>query len=208
MPVQNRDWEELTAALTWERKRAMAFLRDHLPDSDLDCYPAQLFHRFHGEPLGRTGEVSWFNQTARYADTENYTFRTLVDGKSAAGARFELQILNGASFHTVAVLTADRRGEAHAALGRGSLHVLAALDGLTAEGECGQSGITLRLAPPWEGNIPWTDFGFRAPADEGCAPVVLDGAMKAAWAETLRRAGGLDPLLRAARAAFAGVSPE
>lgn len=148
----------------------------------------------HGEPLGRTGEVTWFNQTARYADTADYTFRAMAGERPAAGARFQLQILNEASFHTIAVLTADERGEAHAALGRGSLHVLAALGGLTAEGDCGRSGITLTLAPPQTEDIschtedvPWADFDFHAPADNHPVPAVLDRAQKAARAEALRR---------------------
>ncbi len=141
----------------------------------------------HGTPLGREGDVSWFNQTARYADTADYAFRALADGKPAAGAKFYLQILNEASFHTIAVLTADGDGTARAALGRGSLHVVAALDGLTAEGECGPGGVVLHLAPPPAGDAPWTDFDFRAPADNRPAPAVLSGGMKAARAETLRR---------------------
>ena len=35
-------WDALLAGLGPERKRAMTFLREHLPQSDLDCYPAEL----------------------------------------------------------------------------------------------------------------------------------------------------------------------
>ena len=154
----------------------------------------------HGMPLGRVGEASWFNQTARYADTVEYTFQALVDGAPASRAKFYLQILNEASFHTVAVLTAGEDGTARAALGRGSLHVLAALDGLVAEGACGPGGITLHLAPLRAGDIPWTEFNFRAPADGRPAPAILSESMKAARAEARRRGTALR------RARLAGLS--
>ena len=35
-------WQELLAQLAPDRRRAMEFLRDYLPLSDLDCYPAEL----------------------------------------------------------------------------------------------------------------------------------------------------------------------
>lgn len=146
----------------------------------------------HGEPLGPQGDVTWFNQTARYADTAVYTFRALLaDGSPAAGARFHLQILNEAAFRTIAVLTAGAAGIARAALGRGSVHVLAERDGLTAEGDCGPEGLTLRLAPPEMGETPWTDFDFRAPADLRPAPGLLNETLKRERADTLLRGNGL-----------------
>ena len=155
----------------------------------------------HGELLGREGGVTWFNQTPRYADTAVYTFRALLaDGSPAAGARFHLQILNEAAFRTVAVLTAGADGTAQAALGRGSVHVWAERDGLTAEGDCGPDGLTLRLAPPETGETPWTDFDFSAPADLRPAPALLDETRKRERADTLRRGNGLR------RARMAGYS--
>ena len=145
----------------------------------------------HGECLGREGAVTWFNQTARYARTKSYTFQALADGKPAAGAVFRLQILNEASFHTIAVLTADGQGTAWASLGLGSLHVYASLGGLAAEGDCGEDGIVLHLAPPEEGDSEWTDFDFRAPAGDRSAPAVLSAEQKAERAETLERGNRL-----------------
>ena len=141
----------------------------------------------HGERLGREGAVTWFNQTARYARTKSYTFQALAGGKPAAGTVFRLQILNEASFHTIAVLTADGQGIARASLGRGSLHVYASLGGLTAEGDCGEDGIVLHLAPPEEGDSEWTDFDFHAPEGDRPAPAVLSAEQKAERAETLER---------------------
>ncbi len=164
----------------------------------------------HGEPLGREGAVTWFNQTARYAAVYPYTFRSLLpDGAPAAGAQFQLQVLNEASFHTIAALTAGADGTARAALGRGSLHVSAALGDLSAEGECGEEGIVLSLAPPEAAETPWVEFDFRAPAGLASPPETLTARQKAEREETLRRGNALreqrlfteesDALLRAAR---------
>lgn len=140
-----------------------------------------------GEDLGQEGGVTWLNQTARYAQTTLYTFQALVDGRPAAGAKFHLQILNEAAFHTIAVLTAGERGTAQAELGRGSIHVLAVLDGLTAEGECGADGIVLHLAPPPAGDTHWKDFEFHAPAASRPAPAALSPEQKARRARERRQ---------------------
>lgn len=79
----------------------------------------------HGQPIGQDGIVTYYNQTARYAPVWPRVFRARVDGKPAAGAVFQLQILNEASFHTVATLSADKNGEARGSLGMGTVHVLA-----------------------------------------------------------------------------------
>lgn len=134
--------------------------------------------QIHGEPLGGGGGVSWFNQTARYAQVRDYTFQALVGGTPAVGAQFRLQLLNEASFHTIAELTADDRGQARARLGQGSLHVLAALDSLCAEGECTGEGIALQLAPPEGRDTAWTAFNFHAPAESRPAPTVLPEKLK------------------------------
>jgi len=145
----------------------------------------------HGELLGVEGGVAWFNQTARYARTETYTLRALAGGKPAPGAEFQLQILNECSFHTIAVLHGDGQGIARAELGRGSLHVLASWNGLTAEGDCDMGRIVLHLTRPERGDITWTDFDFHAPADCRPAPKILSGRLKAERAETRRRGNAL-----------------
>ena len=184
-PVLDRGWF-LTAA-----SRAMLV---HSRIFGGGCSP------FHGEPLGREGAVTWLNQTARYAATRCYTFRALQpDGRPAAGARFQLQILNEASFHTIAVLTAGADGSARAELGQGSLHVLASLGGLAAEGDCGEAGISLTLAPPETVEEPWRPFDFRAPAGRKSPPEALTAAQKAERSETLRRGNALRERRLAAR---------
>ena len=145
----------------------------------------------HGQCLGRDGDVTWFNQTARYAEAKPYVFRAFIGEKPAAGAKFHLQILNEAAFRTIAVLTADEDGMARAELGRGSLHVLAALDGLTAEGDCEDGGIVLYLAPGEAGGTSWTDFDFHAPAALRPAPAALNDTLKAERAEARRRGAAL-----------------
>lgn len=133
----------------------------------------------HGGSLGPDGAVSWFDQTARYAETRSCSFQAFIGGLPAAGARFHLQILNEASFRTIAVLTADEHGRAQAQLGMGSLHVLASKDDLAAEGDLGDDELVLHLAPPGADDVPWTDLDFHAPADRRPAPALLSSALKA-----------------------------
>ncbi len=143
------------------------------------------------ETLGTVDGVTWLNQTARYGDGQARVFRAEVDGRPAAGAEFHLQILNEASFRTIAVLTADGRGEARAVLGKGTVHVLARRGERWAEGDCGPEGIVLTLKPPAEGETDWTDFDFHAPADSRPAPAVLNRSDKARRAEVRRQADEL-----------------
>lgn len=163
-PVLDRGWFD-TAASRAMLVRSPAFGRDRaLP---------------RPEVLGRADGITWLNQTARYAQARPYTFQVLSEGRPAAGARLYLQILNGAAFHTIAVLTANRQGIARAALGVGSLHVLAVQGRRCAEGMCGEEGLVLHLSPPEHGDTPWTDFDFHAPTDSRPAPAPLSGVQKA-----------------------------
>lgn len=139
----------------------------------------------HGQPLGREGIVTWFSQTARYAPVRVYTLRAAAEnGTPAAGARLELQVLNEASFHTIAVLTADEQGAARVELGLGDLHVLAAWNGLTAEGDCADGTVTLELRDPGRQDTGWASFDFSAPAASEPRPVTLTPAQKAQRAHT------------------------
>ena len=179
----------------------------------------------HGRPIGREGIVTWYNQTARYAPVREYRFRALADGLPAAGAQFQLQVLNGAGYHTIATLTADERGEALAELGLGDLHVLAALDGLRAEGDCADGAVTLALQGAIEGDSGWEDFEFHAPVPTEPRSTELTPAQKRARADVLARGNalrerrmakyydgaraaalpGCDDLLRAARGNFGEI---
>lgn len=141
----------------------------------------------HGAPLGGRNGVFWFNQTARYADTSLYTIQVFIGGGPASGADVELQVLNESSFHTIAHLSADEAGAVQVSMGRGSLHVLARLDGLTAEGDCENGRLVLHLAPPEPEDTPWSDFDFRAPADCRPAPALLGETMKRMRADIRRR---------------------
>lgn len=140
----------------------------------------------HGTWLGRCGGVQWFNQTSRYAEVKTYRFQAFFQGKPAAGAVFQLQILNEASFHTIASLTADAQGQATAELGYGSLHVFAALGDAFAEGDCGEDGLTLYLDAAAPQDSHWIDFRFLPPEGLPDAPAVLDSTRKAERAEVLQ----------------------
>ena len=145
----------------------------------------------HGAPLGTDGAVTWYNQTERYARTRTYTFRAERDGLPAAGARFQLQVLNEASFHTIATLTADERGEARAQLGLGDLHVLCTLDGLRAEGDCVDGAVVLELVHPAMEETDWAEFDVHAPKDEPIHPALLTAEQKAERAAELVRGAEL-----------------
>lgn len=170
----------------------------------------------HGQSIGCDSAVTYYNQTARYAPVAERIFRALVNGKPAAGAVFQLQILNEASFHTIATLTADEQGEARACLGSGSLHVLVLLGELRAEGICESTELTLNLSPVPCGGTDWTDFDFCAPQATASMPplsqtqrvyravVRRDGtALRTARTESFYRSDPAHPewdaLLRSAR---------
>ena len=145
----------------------------------------------HGTPLGTDGAVTWYNQTARYARTRTYTFRATKDGAPAAGAAFQLQVLNEASYHTIATLIADEKGEATAELGLGDLHVLCTLDGLRAEGDCADGAISLELKHVGVGDTAWTEFDVHAPKDEPVNPALLTDEQKKDRAAELVRGAEL-----------------
>ena len=52
-------WTALLAGLAGARRNAMAFLLDHLPASDLDCYPPALFLRFADHALMLRESAPW-----------------------------------------------------------------------------------------------------------------------------------------------------
>ena len=52
-------WGPILAELAGERREAMAFLLDHLPQPDLDCYPPDLFLRFADHALALRASVPW-----------------------------------------------------------------------------------------------------------------------------------------------------
>ncbi|MCH5279409.1 MAG: transglutaminase domain-containing protein [Christensenellaceae bacterium] len=132
----------------------------------------------HGKLLSRAGAVTWYNQTPRYACVHEYIFHAMKNGLPAAGAQFQVQVLNEASFHTIATLTADDNGEAKAEFGTGSIHCLAMQDGLWAEGDADAetTELTLNLAPHDESDTDWIDFNVYAPqaSSKNPAPLSLE----------------------------------
>lgn len=132
----------------------------------------------HGVPLGTEGAVTWYNQTTRYAKTKEYTLRVTRKGMPAAGARVYLQVLNEASYHTIATLTADEQGVVTVTLGLGDLHVLAVLDDLWAEGDCKSTAVTLELTAAAEWQKGWVEIDFHAPKDEPIHPASLTEEQK------------------------------
>jgi len=150
----------------------------------------------HGEFLGREGIVSWYNQTARYAEVRTYTLRALHGRAPAPGAVFRIQLLNEAGFHTIATLTADTQGECRVRLGIGDFHVLASWNGLAAEGDCQGDALTLSLTPPCVTN-QWNNLDVHAPSASRSVSPVLTGDQQRARSRVL----GTGNLLRARRIA-------
>lgn len=140
----------------------------------------------HGELLGREGGVSWYNQTSRYTSVRSYRFRALHNGCPAAGAVFRIQVLNEASFYTIATLIADENGSALASFGVGSIHILASLNGLWAEGDCEGGDISLELAAPNWKETGWLSFDTYAPRAFPVNPANLSAAQRANRAAVLR----------------------
>lgn len=162
-----------------------------------ECLPPE-------QALGTAGGVTWLNQTARYAEGQVRVFRVKIDGRPAAGAQIHLQILNEAVYRTIAVLTADERGEARVFLGRGSIRAAARLGELWAEGDCAAEGITLELKPPEEGESLWIPFDFYAPADSRPAPAALSAEGKRRRSEIRRQADEVRQTRLSARCPEAG----
>lgn len=145
----------------------------------------------HGEPLGQEGAVCWYNQTSRYALVQMRTFQAVYHDRPAAGAAFQLQLLNETSFHTIATLTADEQGQAKANLGLGDIHVLAVWKGLRAEGDCTDGCITLYLSSPVDMDTGWKDFDVRAPKAEPVQSTVLNASQREFRAAVLRGGNSL-----------------
>lgn len=140
----------------------------------------------HGERIGREGNVNWYNQTARYALTRRYRFRVETEGGAAAGALVHIQVLNEASFHTVATLTTDENGEAGMELGAGDFRVLACFGDQWAERDVrGEETVILRLAPLLSGDTEWQIADFLAPVDHPVNPAPLTAEQKKARKATL-----------------------
>ena len=136
-------------------------------------------HPLHGEFIGQENCVRWFNQTARYALTRRYSLRVLLNGQCAAGAVIQVQVLNEASFHTIATLTANEQGTASVELGIGDFHVFAQLGNLCAEADCrGETQLTLSLAPPSYADTDWQEVDYTAPVDVPVNPSPLTALQK------------------------------
>ena len=82
-------------------------------------------HPLHGGKICTEGAVTWCNQTARYALTRRRTLHAVIDGHSIANAMIQIQVLNEASFHTIATLFTDQHGEVSIELGLGDFHIFA-----------------------------------------------------------------------------------
>lgn len=136
-------------------------------------------HPLHGEKIGTEGAVTWFNQTSRYALTRRRMLRAEIDGRGASGAVILIQVLNEASFHTIATLTADARGEAQIELGSGDFHVLARCGAYACECSSGADDvIILPLEIPALCETNWREVDFAAPLDAPRNSAPLDKEQK------------------------------
>ena len=132
----------------------------------------------HGQLINREGCVGWYNQTGRYAQTQNYRFRVLRDGEPAPGAKIHIQILNESSFHTVATLTADAQGMAGIEMRLGDFHILAVQKNRHAEADCAGEETVLELMPVQPQTTDWRSFDMKAPDSSGINESVLNETQK------------------------------
>ena len=112
-----------------------------------------------GDPLAEiNGSVRLYSVTERYAQTGPVTVRVLgPDGKPAAGAEIELDVLNMAAFRPILRGRCDENGRFRAVVGLCDLLAEAFSEGLTASAlvrPSAASGETvLTLGPPSEGTV-------------------------------------------------------
>lgn len=145
-------------------------------------------HPLHGEAICTEGCVTWYNQTSRYALTTRHTIRAELNGKGAAGAAIAVQVLNEASFHTIAHLTADENGETQIELGMGDFHIFACLGDFSAECDCRTGDtVVLRLENIHKHDDEWHHADFIAPLDAPVNPSPLSAELKKHRAATLAR---------------------
>ncbi|MBR2895647.1 MAG: transglutaminase domain-containing protein [Oscillospiraceae bacterium] len=136
-------------------------------------------HPLHGEVIGTDGGVTWYNQTTRYAKTVRQTLRAICGDHPAAGAVFQIQVLNEASFHTIATLTADTQGKAELDIGAGDFHIFCQSGGYSAECDCTAGDeICLSLELIHNHNTSWCTVDFHAPVDAPIHPAHLTDAQK------------------------------
>ena len=149
-------------------------------------------HPLHGEKIHTEGAVTWFNQTARYALTRRRTLRTVIDGQRIANAMIQIQILNEASFHTIATLFTDEHGEASISLGLGDFHIFARYGAYVCEKNVGtEDFITLDLQDihiAFLRERDWHSTDHTAPLDSPLNAAPLNAEQKRERAATL--AGG------------------
>lgn len=140
----------------------------------------QADHPLHGERIGTEGAVTWYNQTARYALTHRKTVRATVDGHGVVGARVQIQVLNEASFHTIATVLTDSRGEGSIALGHGDFHVVVQWGSYYAECDCtaSQDIITIDLSANHNIDTEWHCVDYIAPLDAPLHRAILTEEQK------------------------------
>ena len=136
-------------------------------------------HPLHGEVIGTEGCVTWYNQTTRYAKTIRQKLRAVCGGTSAVGAKFQIQVLNEASFHTIATLTADAQGRAELDIGMGDFHIFCQSGEYSAECNCTAGDeICLSLELIHNDNTDWWTSDFHAPLDAPIHPAHLTDTQK------------------------------
>ncbi len=141
-------------------------------------------HPLHGERIVTDGGITWYNQTPRYALTRRRTLRARIDTQSASGTVFQIQVLNEASFHTIAALHANELGEASIELGDGDFHILARCGAYACESDSGcEDVITLPLQElsfyeDSGSDSDWREADYIAPPDTPRNSTLLNAEQK------------------------------
>ncbi len=148
-------------------------------------------HPLHGDTICTEGCIRWYNQTSRYALTKRRTIRVSLNGQPAVGAAVCIQVLNEASFHTIATLTTDARGEASIELGLGDVHIFASLGDNFAECDCAAGEDAALSLAVFHTDTQWHTADYRAPQDAPVNPSPLSHEQKVDRAEALSRGRAL-----------------
>lgn len=109
---------------------------------------AEVNEELHGKAVGEKAGVRFFNQTARYANTQLYTFSVFQNDKPAVGVLLTVSVLNYSGYRSILEMPTDDKGEVNVELGIGDIYVSAEHGGLYANSICKgtqQSGCKLFL---------------------------------------------------------------
>lgn len=149
-------------------------------------------HPLHGEKLGTVSGVTHYNQTHRYAHTVRRRITVVHAGAAVEGALVHIQVLNEASFHTIATLRTDAQGQVFISLGQGDFHIFAVFGEKFAECDCTAGEDPVLVLDVFHRDCDdWKSINYFAPPDAPVNPAPLSDVQKHCRAEVLTHGNAL-----------------